>query len=307
MNFGIIMNQIEVLFLVLFIGLFLNKINIIDDHTSKKLSSLVVNITAPLLIINAMLQQNNLKTQEILTMLGISTILYLITIIMTFFVPKLLRVQKHEVGIYKYMLVFANVAFMGFPVITVFFGKSALFYAAIFNLPFSILAYTLGIYFMYTGREEEVKFKWQKTINSGVISVIIGIVLLALKIKLPAFLGDTIKMVGDLTTPISMIVIGAALSHVKIKSLFTNIRLYLYSILKLLIFPVFVYFGLSALGIKGDILGVAVVLSGMPAAANTVMMSKEYGGNDILAAEGVFISTMLSAITIPLLALLLTH
>ncbi len=307
MVFKVIMSQIAVLFLVLFIGLFLNKINIIDEHTSKKLSSLVVNITAPLLIINAMLQQNDLAAQEILVMLAISCALYATTIIMTFFVPKLLRVKKQDVGIYKFMLVFANVAFMGFPVITVFFGESALVYAAILNLPFSLLAYTLGIYFITTSSGEETKFNWKKMINVGVISVFIGLLLMAFGIQLPSFIGDTIKMVGGLTTPISMLVIGASLAHVKIKSLFTNYRLYLYSLLRLLMIPVAVYFILSAIGIEGDMLGVAVVLSGMPAAANTVMMSKEYGGNAILAAEGVFISTMLSAITIPILALLLTR
>lgn len=306
MDFSVVMNQIAVLFLVIFIGYFLNKKDIIDDHASKKISSLVVNITAPLLIISAMLQQNNLKTQEIFLALGISCILYIVMFMMTLFIPKLLRVEKQDVGIYKFMLVFANVAFMGFPVITVLFGESALFYAAIFNLPFSLLAYTLGIYFVSSGSVQDASFKLKKVVNPGVISVFLGIFLLAFRIELPSFIGDTIKMVGGLTTPLSMLVIGASLAHVKIKNLFANIKLYLYSLIRLLIFPGLVYFGLSAIGIEGNMLGVAVVLSGMPAAANTVMMSKEYGGNDILAAEGVFISTMLSALTIPLLMLLLS-
>ncbi|MBC7958700.1 MAG: AEC family transporter, partial [Vallitaleaceae bacterium] len=183
---------------------------------------------------------------------------------------------------------------------------AAVFYAAIINLPFNLLAYTLGIYFVSMNTGVASAFKWKKMINAGVLSVFVGLILLGFDIVLPNFMQDTIGMIGGLTTPLSMLVIGASLAHVKMKTLFTNKRLYAYCLIRLIIFPGLVYFALTALGIEGIILGVAVVLSGMPAAANTVMMSKEYGGNDLLAAEGVFISTMLSALTIPLLALLLT-
>lgn len=307
MNFNIIMNQIAVLFIIIFTGFFLNKKDIIDDHTSKKISSLIVNVTAPLLVINAMTQKSNLKPADILLVLGISNVLYLLVILSTFFIPKLMGVKKEDMGIYKFMLVFANVVFMGFPVISVFFGESALVYAAIFNLPFSLYAYTLGIYFVSSSGDSSSAFNWKKMINAGVLSVFIGLIFLFSGIKIPSFIGDTMNMIGGLTTPLSMLIIGASLAHVKMKALFTNIKLYIYCIIKLLIFPIIVFFGLSAMGISGDLLGVSVVLSGMPAAANTVMMSKEYGGNDILAAEGVFISTMISAITIPILAVLLTY
>ncbi|MBC7959577.1 MAG: AEC family transporter [Vallitaleaceae bacterium] len=306
MNFGLIISKISVLFLILLFGYFLNRKEVIDDYTSKKLSSLVVNYTAPFLIIHAMIGQSNLKASEIFTMLGITMVIYFAMFLMTLFVPKLLRVGPADIGIYKFMLVFSNVAFMGFPVVSALFGDTAVFYAAIINLPFNLLAYTLGIYFVSMNTGVATTFKWKKMINSGVLSVFVGLFLLGFGIVLPNFMQDTIGMIGGLTTPLSMLVIGASLAHVKMKTLFTNKRLYVYCLIRLIIFPGLVYLALTAFGIEGIILGVAVVLSGMPAAANTVMMSKEYGGNDLLAAEGVFISTMLSAITIPLLALLLT-
>jgi predicted permease len=306
MDFITIINQISVLFMVLFLGYFIRKRNIIDEHSSKKISSLVVNITAPSLIVGAMMKDTSLTNIEVISILLISIVVYMCLFLMTFIIPKMLKVNNDELGIYKFMIMFSNVGFMGFPVVSSIYGEEAIFYASIYNLPFYVLVYTLGIFFVSMNNTDKVNFKIGKMINPGIYAVIIGLFIFSFKIKLPYFVSETINMVGGLTTPLSMIVIGASLANVKVSNIFLNVRLYIYSLLKLIVFPVIILLIIRNFGFNEIMVGVPVIITGMPVAANAVILSKEYEGNDRLASEGVFISTMLSFITIPILVYLLS-
>lgn len=305
MDFNAVLTQIAVLFIVLFLGFLLAKLKFMDAHTNKKLSSVIVKVTAPLLVINGMIQQETFELGVFLEVFAIGIGVYILLIIIAWILTLALKVDKADVGIYRFMMIFSNVGFMGFPVIIAVYGDSALYYAAILNLPFNLLLYTLGIYLVSCHKSERTGFKLKKLLNPGVISVPVGIILLAFSVPIPLFLSESIKMIGNVTTPLSMLVIGASLIEVKWKKLLTNWRIYFMSLMKLLIVPVAVLYILKAIGIEGVILGVSVILSAMPVAANAVIMCKEYDGNDILASEGVFVSTMLSIISIPIIAYLL--
>lgn len=306
MNFSAIINQIIVLFLVLFLGYFIRKRHIIDDHTSKKLSSLIVNVTAPMLILSSMMSKTNLGRDEIIGILLLSVMVYICLFLMTFIVPRMLRVEQHNLGVYKFMIMFSNVGFMGFPVVNAIFGREAVFYASIYNLPFYALVYTLGIFFVSSNDKEKTKFEFKKMLNPGICAIIIGLVLFSFKWSPHITIKDTVNMIGGLTTPLSMIVIGASLANVNIKNIFSNGRLYIYCVLKLIVFPVAILLVIRNFGFNPIMAGVPVIITGMPVAANAVILSKEFGGNEVLASEGVFISTMLSILTIPLMVYLLS-
>lgn len=306
MNFSSIINQIAVLFLVLFVGYFARKFKLIDEHASKKIATLIVKVMAPMLVLGSMMKDTSLQFSEIIKIFLVAVGVYLFLFIMTILVPRLLRVDKNNIGIYKFMIMFSNVGFMGYPVIKAIYGNEGVFYASIFNLPFNILIYTLGIYFVSLNNKENVAFEAKEMINPAVIAVFVGLFFFITGYKVPIFLSDTVDMLGGLTTPLSMLVIGSSLANIKFKNIFTNSRLYINCVLKLLVIPFIIFTFLSALNFKGMMLGVPVVISGMPVAANAVILCKEYGGNDILASEGVFISVMLSIITIPLLVLMLS-
>ncbi|MCT4544260.1 MAG: AEC family transporter [Vallitalea sp.] len=306
MDFNTIISQILVLFIVLFLGCFVRKRNIIDEHASKKISSLVVNVTAPFLIISSMMKKTELGGKDIFQILSVSIVMYICLFFLTFIIPKLIKVEKENLGVYKFMIMFSNVGFMGFPVVSSIYGPEAIFYAAIYNLPFYALVYTLGIYFIASNNNDKVKFDYKKMLNPGVCAVIIGLFIFCFKVTLPLVISETVNMIGGLTTPLSMIVIGSSLANINIKMIFSNSKLYLYSFLKLVVFPVLILLIVRQLGFSNIMIGVPVIISGMPIAANAVILSKEYGGNDVIASEGVFISTMLSIISIPLLVYLLS-
>ncbi|TCT15324.1 hypothetical protein EDC18_10328 [Natranaerovirga pectinivora] len=307
MDFSLIFNQLLVLFSLIFLGYILNKLNILDLHTNKKLSSFVVNVSAPALIIASM-SDPTIDRQEInlLLIIFIASICYIFLYILTLFIPKLIKVQTEDYGIYKFMIMFSNVGFMGFPVIASIYGREAIIYASLFNLPFYLLIYTLGIYFVSLHSEKQMNFNWKLFFNAGVVAVIIGVGLLLTQLRLPRFLEDTVNMIGDLTTPLAMLIIGVSLANIPMKSVFMNTRLYIFSFLKLVVFPIIIWLALRAVLDNQLLIGVSVVIVGMPVAANAVMLSNEFGGNEKLASEGVLMTTLFSIITIPLLVFILS-
>jgi len=304
MDFFHIVNQIGVLFFILLIGVVVRKLNIVDDNASKHMATLIVKVTAPLLIISSMSKKSTLTSSQIGSIVLISLGVYTLLFGMTFIIPKILRVKTTEVGTYKFMIMFSNVAFMGFPVAYAIFGEEGIVYAAIFNLPFYFLVFTLGI-MLIRPHHDETKFKLLDIINPGVVGVLIGLILFWTGSQLPTFLADSFSLVGGLTTPLSMIVIGVSLAGVKLKNVVANFRLYIYCAIRMLLIPLLVMIILKALGFDGLMLGIPVIITAMPVAANTVILAKEYGGNDRLAAEAIFISTIVCIVTIPLLASLL--
>ncbi|MFP4697924.1 MAG: AEC family transporter [Eubacteriales bacterium] len=304
----VILNQLVILFALISIGYLLNRIDIIDNMTNKKLSSLVVYVTAPALIIAGMSAPDIVDSDiNIVQIVIISIGCYVFLYLMSLMTPKLLKIPSKDIGIYQFMVIFSNVGFMGFPVIESIYGKGAIIYAALFNLPFYFLIYTLGIYLISLHGDKYFRFNWRLLANTGVIAVFIGLFFFLTKIPLPIFLYGTVGMLGDLTTPLAMLIIGSSLANIPLKSVLLNIKIYLFSILKLIVYPVVIWIILSNILDNSLLIGVSVVIAGMPVAANAVMLSKEFDGNEEVASEGVFLSTLLSIITIPLLVFILTR
>ncbi len=305
MDFSSIFNQVLILFLVLMIGYVLRKTEFLDEAATNKITSIVVKVTAPLLIIDAMLEPTEMDFAAVSLLLLIAAGIYLFLMGMAFVVPTILRVRDKNLGVFRFMTVFGNVGFMGFPVLMAIYGKEAIFIASILNLPFNVLVYTLGIYFITAGHSKAQRFHFRLLLNPGTVSVAIGLVIFGLKITLHPVLAGTISMMGGLTTPLSMLVIGASLIHVNFKMLLLNFRIYIFSFIRLLVVPTIVLFILSRFGLTGLMLGVPVILVGMPVGSMTVMMTREYKGDSVLAAEGIFISTALSIGSVVVLSYLI--
>jgi len=302
MDFLHIVNQIGVLFFVLIVGVIVRKLNIVDDYASKHMASLIIKVTAPLLIISSMSEKSTLTSSQIGKIVLISLGIYTFLFLMTFIIPKVLRVEETEVGTYKFMTMFSNVAFMGFPVAYAIFGAEGVVYAAIFNLPFYFLVFTLGI-ILIRPHHDKTKFRLIQIINPGVVGVLVGLTLFWTGFQLPVFLADSFRLVGGLTTPLSMLVIGVSLAGVKFMSVITNFRIYIYCVIRMLLIPMLVMVVLKEIGFDGLMLGIPVIITAMPVAAKTVILAKEYGGNDRLASEAIFISTIVCIVTIPILAI----
>ncbi|MDN5342483.1 AEC family transporter [Oceanotoga sp. DSM 15011] len=301
MNFSNIFNQIFVLFFLILIGYVSRKINVFNDSGTKGLSDLVLKITLPAMIIQSMQKEFSPELLgKVFQIVIISTVVYLVSFIISLFFPKLIGSSKDELGAYKFALVFSNVGFMGFPVIKAAFGNDALFYTAIYNLPFNFLVFTLGIVLLANNKEKN-KFDLKMFLNPGIISVLIGMIIFIFSIKLPTAVDETLSLLGSVTTPLSMLVIGSLLAKSSIKNIFSNPKVYIISFARLFLMPIIVYFILKPFVNDYLMIGIPLLITAMPVAANSAILAEEYGGNAELSSQTVFISTLLSIISIPLI------
>lgn len=293
-----------VLFLVMLVGFLAYKKNYINDNASKKLSSIVVNIANPALILSSVLSMDNTITgKDLMTTVVIAIAVFAGLLIISIFIPIIFRVEKQSAGAYQVMTVFSNIGFMGFPIISSVYGSSALLYATLFLIPYNILIYTYGIHTMKAGKKEgKEKLKIGQILNIGVIACILAILLFIFHVKLPEFLGSVITMLSNLTAPLSMMVIGASMAVIDWKKLLSDYRLLLFSLFKLFVLPIIGTLIVKQVISNEVICGVTMVMLATPVGSMTAMLAQEYNGDYELASKGVMLSTLLSVVTLPIVS-----
>lgn len=178
MSFYTVFEQILVLFIILVAGYTARKLEVFTDLVTKGLSSLLLKLALPALIIDSLQQTYSSELlRESGIILIISFVVYVASGIVAVFLPRLLRSEQVELGVFRFSLLFSNVGFMGYPVVLAVFGQEGLFYAAIYNLPFNLLVFTLGIVVMTVGGSNKHSVNWRMFISPAVVSVLIGFLL----------------------------------------------------------------------------------------------------------------------------------
>jgi len=312
MDIMIIFQTMVKLLLILILGFTLNKLNILDNNTNAKLSGLIVNITCPLLVISSVsgLGDSVDRLAILPTLLG-SFGLYFGLILLGEIISRLPIFKKEDRSINALMIVFANTSFMGIPVMESIYGTDAIFYNSIINFPFNILIYTYAILRLgslntaggHTDGKPRLNLKL--ILNPGFIMTLLALVLFLTGIRLPAVVIDTCSMVGGITSPLSMLVLGSTIAMYPLKEAVTDFRCYLFSIVRLLIIPLLALGGCRLLGISEYITGVVVLSTAMPVAAMVLMTARQYGGNTERISRTILVTTVLSVVTIPIIASLL--
>ena len=304
MSFKNIFTQVAVLFIIILVGYFVRKKGLLDESSTSKLSSLVMNIFLPAMIITAMqIQFDKDMIPKILSLLFVSIVMFGVSTIVAFCLKFFIK-SDSKLGIFQYSLVFSNSGFMGYPVVEAVLGKGAIFYAAIFNLPFNFLCFTLGVYFLSKGNSN-AKFSIKSMINPSMIAVFIGLALFVTGTELPVFINHPLELLGDVTTPISMIVIGSMLAGSSAMECFKRFDMYMLAILRLVAIPMLVFLVLRPFSFDSVVMAIPVVIAAMPSAANTAIMANEYGADVALASQAVFFTTLFSVVSIPLISVLL--
>lgn len=296
-----VISQMGVLLMIIAVGYAAARCRVFPDGTNKVLAQLVIVVTNPCIVLYSVLgSERVLSNQEVLLLTGIALAVFAVLILVGRLLPRILRCPKQDINVYRFMTTFANMGFMGFPVVKALYGEGAVFYASIFNLVFQLVVYTYGAALLAPKNSKD-RFSWRTLVSPIIIASVLAYVFYLTDFRAPQVLTDGLGMLGNVTSPVAMLVIGIALSKVSVKEVFTNWRLYVINVIRLLGLPLLAYFILRCISTQTIILGIPVVMLGMPVATMTTLMSAKYGGNERLAAAGVFLSTLLSFVTIPLL------
>jgi predicted permease len=299
MDMSEVVGQMIVLFLIMGTGYICGKAGLMDEKFSKGLSALVLNVTTPAMILASVATggADFPKSSALNVLLG-AAVSYAVLIPLSYVITKILAVPRRDKKLYMFMAVFSNTGYMGYPVLRTLYGEGAVFLASIFNMVFSVLAYSLGVWLMSGGSG---KFSVKNLINPSMICSVLALIIFLTDLKLPKVLVGTFDSLGSVTSPCAMMLIGSALSSIPVKEIFSEIRLYPFSVIKQLALPFLLRFILAFFIKDKLLLAILTVLAAMPVASMCVMLANQYGGNERLASKGVFITTMCSFFTIPIL------
>ena len=323
MDFIPVFIKMSELFIIIIIGFIAGRIKIITPSGKAVLSKIIINITMPTTILSSVMNAENLpSTTEILKILLIAFSTYIVLFALAKLTSFMLRVKGAQKNVVEFAMIFSNVAFIGFPVTEAIFGSESLFYTSIFTMPFNLLCYSLGVGLL-SGRftkdydtdkttpsnvdAEKKKINWKKlfltpALITGVLCVILGIT----KFQVPVFISDTLDMIGGVTTPGALLVIGATLSEMKIKEMFSNVKAYLFTVMQVIVTPLVMYLIYRPVCSSNPLLlGETVIITAMPVASAGTMLCVEYGSDEKFMAQITFISTLATVITIPIISMLL--
>ena len=299
-----IITQMLMIFGIVLVGLFAAKRNLWAGELDRKLSVFIMNISMPALILASVMGKDlAFENSELIALGVVAVVNYVVLIGLAYLIPHLFKVNKARLGICRFMLAFGNVSFIGYPVCDAVFGSKAVFCASVLNIPFNLLVFTIGVSFINGGKAKSA-FSPKLILSPCVIASLIAVVIAVARIQMPTPVGQWFHLLGDLTTPCALLIIGSSLSHIPVRDMFGNRFVYSMTVLRLIILPLAVGGVLALMGVNPFVSDVAVVLSAMPVATNGIMLCLQYGKDERVMTQGLFFTTLMSVVTIPLVAYL---
>lgn len=300
MDIMVVFQTMLKLFLLLVLGFVLFKCHIFDEYTNKKISSLIVNVASPMLIISSIAGVEGNNKSIVFLMIGAGILMYIGFIILGKIINRIFPFPKKDWPVYECMVVFANTGFMGYPVLLDVFGQEAVFYASLIHMAFNFFVYTYAIMCLKKGDDSEFKLNFKQLLTPGIILIFVGIFIYLFDIQLPSVLMDTINSVGSLTAPLSMMMIGSSLAVYPIKDSFTDWRSYVFAFVRLMIVPFVTMIMCRLLHIDAYYANITIITNAMPVGSMVLMLATQYNANVKIVTRNIVVSTLLSVITIPI-------
>lgn len=301
-NAGTVFNQVLILFFIMIIGFIAKKSGIFNSTVNKKLSELLLKVTSPLLVISSFQVD---FTQDILMNVLIVSAFAMSAHIVSILLGQVLfrRCDTESCKIMKFAAVYSNCGYMGFPLLASLFGNIGVLYGSVYIAAFNIFLWTNGVMIFSDTKKLDRNTIKKVLLNPGIVSVVIGILLFIFSLKLPAPVASAVEMVGSMTSPLSMLIIGATIADCELKKLFRGWNLYYITAVRLILIPLLAFVVLKLVGLPDMLLKVCVLVVAMPIATTTAIFAELYDSDSIFASRTVVFSTLLSIITIPLFML----
>lgn len=299
------------LFAIVVVGYIAGKLGYMGGTFDKKLSKVVIDITCPALILSSAMTGELPDRRYILPLLGISVLTYVLLTVVALLLPRLLTKKKDDEGVIGFAMMFGNVGFMGYPIVASIFGHEAVFYAAVLNVVNTFTVFTVGTMLIVGKNQEstvEEKEMSQKKMlrkvlySTPMLSAYLTMLIVALEIKdIPEFISQPLTMIGNITVPAALLIIGSSMSQLPLRALLGNSTIYTTTLMRLAILPIGIHYLMTLLGFSSFVVGINTVVIAMPVATYGTILCLRHGKDTTLITEVTFITTLLAMISIPLL------
>lgn len=271
--------QVAVLFLLIGTGMVAVKTGVLKLENKQALSNLLVYIIVPAMVVNSYRMEFSAQIlRNLLAAFGMSVLSVLLGTVITLLLTA--RKTGSRMPIFRFACIFSNAAYMGFPLISALFGSEGLLYASAYVTVFNILLWTLG-YGLVSGGSS-VKEVARSLVRTPVLyAIVVGLGIYLLQIPLPALITQPLELLAGVNTPLSMLITG-------------------------MLIPAATLALFGVLGFHGTAAQVVTLLECCPAAAITSVFAVQFGHDEHFAAGSVVLTTLLSIVTLPLCALIIT-
>lgn len=294
------------LFIIVILGYVLAKLRYMSVDFCRQLSAIVVDVTCPLLILSSVMGDTMPDRRLILPLLGVGVLTYAILTVVAYLVPRALTQKASDRGIIGFALMFANVGFIGYPIVASIFGHAAVFYAALLNMANTFFIFTVGVDLIkgHDSSGQKHRFDFKVLFSPGLLAAYAAVVIVALKLHVSPLIARPVTMVGNITVPASLMVIGATMASLPLRDMLGNRLVYAVTALRLGAVPIMLYFLFRLMGVNALVNDINTVVIAMPVASFGTMFCMKYGRDVTLMTELTFLSTVASIFTIPLITLI---
>jgi len=287
--------------LVLALGTILRKKKVIDDRGQLTLTNLLLNAVLPFSILSSsQYQYSSSLMRSIIAVAAGAAIYYLVTLVALRLILWRTKMDDRERRVFVSTSIFANTGFVGMPIMYSLFGDAGMLLAAIYNLVYNVFFYTYGVH-LISGRKPSIK----EYVNPVSIASVLAVILFMIPWRAPVFISDTLQLVGNMTFPLSMIIMGSTLATVDIKKLFSDSKSYLVCLLRLIVFPLLMIGVLTLIGKYTTILPATLIaltlMTALPSGTMSVIYSERYDCAPKFCARTVALTLVFMVITLPVM------
>ena len=299
MSTAIILQQMAVICILVSIGFYLCKKGVMDNMASKKISTIVMDICNPALILASILSGNiTADRHDLLISIVLSFSFYAFLVLLGFVIPRILGAAPDKRRFYNLMTVYTNVGFIGIPVARAILPENAILNVIVCNVMYSLLFYTHGVTILSGGKE---KMSIRKVFSPGTIMAVLALVVFWFDITLPPVLANSISYVGNATVFLSMTLLGAAIARSDIKKGLKDIKVWIYIAVRMVAVPVLLFFILRAFKFDGIMILALCLMASMPVGNLPLIQAEKTGEDTSILSSAIAVSTVVSIVTITVL------
>lgn len=306
--FLITLNQIFIFIIYAAIGIIAVKTKVLNRDGLNAISRFITKISLPLMVFTNTI--NGVTREQILQgwlVMVLSVVMYLLTYLVAVGLSKFFPLKGNELKVYRACTMFGNVGFMGIPLITALFPEKGMLYIVLFTVMDQLVLWTVGVKLTTPIEAEKglsVAQSLKKMINPAMVGILLAVAIVFIDVQLPELLNTALVKTGAVTTPMAMIYLGGLFCFTDIGTYIKKPEFYCSIVVKMCIFPVLFYYLLCLIpGIGKDVAMTMSVLSALPTMTTIAMLAQIQKSAGEYAAGSIFVTTLFSIVTLPLICL----
>ena len=291
----LMLRQIAIMALLVLVGIYLSRRGFLSEQGTRDLGAILIRVIIPVVVVKSFITPFSAQR---LQQLGLSFLLALLSYVLAMALSWLVFGKRRRIE--NFAAAFCNAGFIGIPLAQAVIGEEGVFFIASSIALLNLFQWTHGVYIMTDDRNAISA----KTIvkNPVVIAIVIGLLLFLTRLPVPPVVVSTLGYIAGMNTPVAMILLGTYMARLPMRRILLEKRAYLCVVLRLLVIPALtlLVFSLLPFGDRGVLLTVFLA-SATPVGANICVFAQQNNCDYELSVVTVCLSTLLSAVTVPLL------